>query len=405
MSRERAHMKLKLISPGQLPFYTPDDNYPQWYPRLGLPILAALTPSEWEVTIIEGRDAEFIDFDEDTDLVGLSVLTPFAFRAYEIADIYRERGVTTILGGVHPSALPDEAKGHADAVVIGEGENVWKQILEDFKQGELGDFYRSNEATRLDELPLPRRDLLDSSKYSNAEMIMPTRGCPVGCGFCLVPWLHGRAYRIRPIEKVLQEINALENHQEKLIIFPENLLGHRIYATRLFEAIEPLGISVSAEGHLPQLRDESYLAAIKRGGCHTIYVETEMVSKRKEAQKLEAYEEAIKKIKDMGIKVIMNFTAGYDEDDRDVFEETVEFIDRNKLTACVVQFLVPWPGTRLFQKMEAEGRIIDRNWAHYDNTGVIFRPRQMSVKELQEGCRHVWAYLNSHRSGDHENPR
>ncbi len=381
-------MRLKLISPGQLPYYTLDINrYPIWYYRLSLPILAALTPPEWEVEIVEGKDADSLDYSEDVDLVGLSVLTPFALKAYKIADAYRENGVPVIIGGYHPTAVPQEAKEHADAVAIGESDMIWTQILQDFKQGTLGDFYRQKELSRMEKVPIPRRDLLDMDNYARVHHIMPVRGCNGDCGFCVVPWIRGRGFRARPVAEVVKEIGTLQDVHERPFIIPENFMRNRAYARELFRALEPLNVRWSAEGYLPlsQFRDVDFLKAAKRAGCYSIYVETEMVSEQKNPRKLKAYEGSLAAISNEGIDTILNFTIGYDDDTPDVFEETIRFVEKTRPTSYIGQILTPWPGTALFQKMESEGRILHRNWKYYDNSRVVFKPKLMNMNQLHNG--------------------
>ncbi len=391
-------MKLKLVAPGQLDYYKIEGR-PIWYYRLALPIVAAVTPPDWEVLpIVEGKGAYSLDYDEDVDVVGMSFLTPFALDAYQIADAYRERGKTVIFGGVHASAVPQEAKQHADSVVIGEPEMIWPQILEDFKRGELQDFYRQSEPTKLESMPVPRRDLLDPSNYANYHHVIPTRGCNIGCGFCVVPWLHGKSFRFNPIERVIQEIKSLPNLDTiESIITSENFLSHKKYALELFKAIEPLEITWGAAAYLPHLRDESFLDAAKKAGCMSYYIETEMVSKKKDPKMLEAYQDATRKMVDRGLNVLLNFTVGYDDDSPEIFEETVRFVQDYAPRGFSIQILTPWPETALFKRLEEEGRILHRNWKYYDNGRVVYKPKKLSMGQLQKGFFDVYKSFESIR--------
>ena len=392
-------MKLKLIEPGKLPFYNIGERYPLWYPSMMLPSVAAVTPGDWQLEIVESSAVDSIDFDEDVDLVGISVFTVHSKKAYKLSDEYRNKGVKTILGGVHCTALPDESIKHADAVVIGEVENIWQEVLTDFKEGNLKKFYRSRVPPDLLNLPLPRIDLLKNSNYANVNPVIPSRGCPLKCGFCLVPYFHGRTYRQQPVKRVLKEIEWIrENRGDNTAInFPENILSDKAYATGIINAIKPLNLKFGAEGYLPHLQDETFLDVLKQGGCYSIYAETEMVSKKKDAALFEAYEAAARMIYDKGIALIMNFTLGYDDDDEEVFTETWNFIERHHMAMFAIQLLVPWPGTPLFDTLKSENRIIENDWSLYDNNHVVFKPKLMSVDKLQNGYFDIWRAIQQRR--------
>jgi radical SAM superfamily enzyme YgiQ (UPF0313 family) len=386
----RKKMKLKLIAPGQIYYYT-SKVHPLWYPSLGMPIIAALTPAEWEVSITDGEEAEHLDFDEDVDLVGIHTLTPHANKAYEVADSYRERKVKTVLGGPHPTGIPGEAKQHADAVVIGEGDNVWHQLLEDVKKGELKDFYRSSDFVNPAKIPLPRIDLLDTSNYAGIHPLMPSRGCPLGCDFCLTSIKHGRKMRERPLENVAQELELVKKKRGKDVSISvlENPQTNKAYMEKLCAVLETAEVKWSVEAHLPLLGDENYLKMLKKANCHLIYTQIKAITKDISAKKARLYEENVKKVRDAGIELTINFMIGYDDHEKSVFFDVWDFVEKCQPTALAMELITPWPGTPLFKRLKNEGRIRTEDWSQYDNAHVVFQPKRMTMDEM------YWGYVES----------
>jgi radical SAM superfamily enzyme YgiQ (UPF0313 family) len=378
-------MKLKLIEPGKIPFFS-KDAAPGWHPMLGLSLLAAITPPEWEISIVDGDAVDNLDYDEDLDLVGVSILSVHAAKGYEVLDAYREKGVKTVAGGCHPTFLPEEAQQHADAVVIGEGEALWPQVLEDAKKGKLKKLYKADRYVDASKIPIPRIDLLDDTEYANVQQLIPTRGCPKGCLICIVPVRHGLAVRKRAVSEVVEELKLIQKLRGKdvLISIPENPTIDREYANQLCPALEPLQADLSIEGYLPQFRDEDYLKMLKKAGCNLIYAQVEGLTDANKAKRLPIYEESVKKTKDAGIDLIVNFMVAFDDQDKSVFFETWDFIDKLNLVAAV-EVLTPWPGTPLFRKMKKEKRIITEDWSQYDGCHVVFKPRLMTEDEARWG--------------------
>ncbi|NIS83191.1 MAG: radical SAM protein [Anaerolineales bacterium] len=380
-------MRILLLSPGQLKGYRRfDSNHPVFpiiYPRLGIRILAALTPASHEVSIIEGDRTEGIDFDQEVDLVGISVLTPHAIHAYRIADEFRSRNKVVILGGPHPTLNASEAKRHADAVVVGEAELVWLPLLQDVQQGNLKPYYQSDGAVLWDEIPSPLRLASDDQHYSTAFPIETGRGCRIGCEFCLVGEMFGTAFNPRPVEQVIQEIETAKRlvGEAPAIIFSENLLGNPTHAKEFCKRIAPLRVDWSAEGDFYHFSDEEYLDLIQQAGCCFIYIETKMVSRRVNPRLYDLYGETIDAILKRDIPLSINFTVGYDDHDEALVMDTIEFISKGNIAPySSAQILVPWPGTPLFQRLEREGRILTRNWASYNNRSLVFQPKNFSIE-------------------------
>ena len=386
-------MKILLLNPGMFV-----SRYLGYYPRLGLRILAALTPPEHTVTIVEGKDCDLIQFTGEWDLVGISALTPHVQRAYYMADRFRVSRVPVVLGGIHASGNPEEASQHADAVCIGEGELVWPQILQDAQTRQFKPFYRADRPVDRATLINPRRLPTDRHKYGSFP-VETGRGCPVGCVFCFAPVLFGPCFQPREVKRVvadIQEVLELTQHYPQTqITFSENLLPHKAYARTLFAALEGLNVHFGVEGRFEGLQDDEYLKAIGRAGCTNIYVETKMVSARKEPEVYAMYAETVRRILDKGIETSINFTVGYDDHDQDIYDDTWNFLTRNNfLRYSYVQLFVPWPGLPVFKRMEQEGRILNRNWSNYDNRHVVFRPKLMSPEELERLHDQFWQALS-----------
>lgn len=364
------------------------------FSRFGLATVAALCPEDTDVRIINDS-IDTIDFDQKVDLVGLTAMTSTAPRAYEIADKFRERGVPVILGGIHATALPQEASLHADTVVLGEAEGVMNDVINDFKIGKLKRFYQATERPSLVDLPLPRWDLLNGSKYyTEVNMVQTTRGCPFNCSFCSVSDFFGQTYRTRPIPDVVREIKQL-NSRTPLFIVDDNVAGRPVYARELFKALIPLNIRWFGQSSVLIARDEELLRLAARSGCLGLFIGFESLSSSnmREAGKttnyVQNYGTVIKKIHDSGIGIVGAFIFGFDSDDDGVFEETVRFIENNQLELASFSILTPLPGTQLHKRMEKQGRIIDRDWAKYTCGEVVFRPKLLTVDQLQNG--YYWA--------------
>ncbi len=373
------------------------------FSRLGMATVAALFPDDVRVRIINDG-IEAIDFDERIDLVGITAMTSTAPRAYEIADSFRERGVPVILGGIHPTALPQEASLHADSVVIGEAEGVMDDVVEDMRSGRLKKFYRAANRPSLAGLPLPKRDLLNGNRfYAEWDMIQTTRGCPFRCDFCSVSEFFGQTYRTRPIQDVVEEVKSLGNRRA-IFFVDDNIAGRPAYTKKLLKALIPLRVRWFGQGSVLIANDRELLSLAHDSGCFGLFIGFESLSGRslkqvnKGTNHVRDYSTAIKKIHDSGIGIVGAFIFGFDSDDEGVFEETVRFIDRNQVELASFSILTPLPGTRLYKQMDDQGRITERDWAKYTCGEVVFRPKLLTVDKLQDG--YYWArrQTSSYRS-------
>jgi radical SAM superfamily enzyme YgiQ (UPF0313 family) len=348
--------------------------------------VAALTPKDVEVTLID-EHVDRIDFEEKVDLVGITSLTATAPRAYEIGDEFKKRGVKVVLGGIHPSVLPEEAIQHADSVVIGEAENLWPEVIGDFKKKRLKKFYQSLEKPSLENLPLPRRDLLQGKRYLTKNFIQTTRGCPFDCDFCSVTKFFGKRHRFRPVGDVIKEIESLEGNFT--VFADDNVIAHKKYAKELFKALIPCKKRWFSQADLTMSQDDELLKLAAQSGCEGVYIGFESLTDigLKKFKRYINFKEAINKLKSYGIRVEGSFIFGFDSDDKKAFEKTLKFTQELRLDVATFHLLTPLPGTKLYEKLEKENRIVERDWLKYDLSTVVFKPQQMTREELQEGVR------------------
>jgi len=360
------------------------------FPLLSPSLLAGLTPSHHEVSIMDESLTE-IDFDREVDLVAITAITPVAPRGYEIGDQFRQRGKKVVIGGIHASWLPEEAKRHADSVAIGEADEIWTEILKDAEKGDLKPFYRQEGRTDLSRLPVPRRDLLPPKGYLFHNLIQTTRGCPYDCEFCSVTALHGRSYRMRPISEVEKELQSLERSKAYIFFVDDNIVGNPSHARELFAMLSHYRLRWVSQGPIHVAEDEELVQRMARAGCHGLFIGFESLREEnldlmgKRINRVEAYGRGIQKLHDAGIGVYASFVFGYDYDDGSVFDEFIEFAERNRIEGAFLPLLTPFPGTRIHQRLKQEGRILTEDWSKYDMATVVFQPKRMSVEELQEG--------------------
>ena len=372
------------------------NKYP--IPQLSLPTIAGLTDSRFEVTITDDN-IEDIDFDAKPDLVGITTMTALAPRAYEIAQEFRKRGVPVILGGIHASMLPEEAAQYADCIVIGEAEDVWPAALEDFIQGKLKKVYRGTGRHTLVNLPKPRLDLLKRGRYFSSSLLMASRGCPHDCHYCSVTTFWGKGFRYRPIPEVIEELKSLPG---RMVFFADdNLYGNKVYAKKLFREMIPLKKKWSCQGDSLIANDAELLRLAAESGCQWIFIGIESISEKNLAQmrksfnKVKQYKESFKKVHDAGINVFGSFIFGLDEDDKNVFKDTVDFAIDAKLDAANFYILTPLPGTKLFQEMKDGGRLLHTEWDKYDANHVVFKHPKLTSEELLDGLIFAYKYFYS----------
>lgn len=355
---------------------------------MNLPILAALTPSDWDVEIHDARVVA-LDYKQNVDLVGITALTAEIPSAYAIADKFREKGVPVVLGGIHVSALPEEALEHADAVVVGEAEYIWKDLLQDLGRGMLRRVYRAEKLCDMIHMQSPCMRLLDKKMYVNFNVLQATRGCPFDCDYCAVTGVFGRTFRTRPVEEVIADIKSFD--ARNFFFVDDNLCGDPRYSKEVFKALIPLKKTWGGQTSITFAQDNQLLELYAQSGGQYAFIGFETISEESLAAinkrwgQANAYGEAIRRIHRAGINIVGSFIFGLDDDDPSIFQRTFEFIMEHGIDAVQFHILTPFPGTRLFDTMKAEGRIIDSDWEKYNTCEVVFQPKKMTVKELQDG--------------------
>lgn len=375
--------------------------------QLTLPLLAALTPAEFEVAAID-ENVEPVDFDREVDLVAITALTPTAPRAYEIADEFRRRGRKVVLGGVHPSLMINEAAAHADTVVVGEAEDSWPKLLEDLRNGGIKPVYESSNKMELAGLPTPRRDIMREDAYLKIPKVETSRGCPFRCSFCSTTVFYGSRMRYRPVEEVVAEV---KDAQHRFVFFTDNnITANKKYAKRLFKALAPLKIYWLSQGSLDMADDDELMDLAQESGCVGMLVGFESLSEenitemgKNASNQVADYERKIRIFHKHKIGLIGCFVFGFDGDDEAVFKKTVKFIKRHNIETPQFTVLTPFPGTALRDQMEAEGRILHSDWKKYDVGNVVFQPKMMTPEELQAGynwaCEQVYSKWAVFRRG------
>ncbi len=359
---------------------------------LALALLAGLTPEDIEVRFYDDR-IEPIPYDEATDLVAVNVETYTAKRSYHIAREYRQRGVPVVLGGYHPTLVPQEAGRHADAILIGEAEGIWEQICEDARAKQLRTVYQRNDAPVLKGCRA-KRTIFNRKTYLPVTLIESARGCPYACQFCSVSSFFRHTYRPRPIPEIIEEIRQIG----KSIVFfvDDNITCDPQRAKQLFQALIPLNIKWISQGSIDMANDESMLTLMKASGCLGVLMGFESLDQKNLTQmgkqwnlQYRSYEQALQRFRDHGIVIYGTFVFGYDQDTLDTVQETLEFAIKQKMFLAAFNHLVPFPGTPLYRHFKSEGRLLSDNWwldPRYKFGDVAFHPRKMSAEDLSRAC-------------------
>jgi len=366
---------------------------------LAVPTLASLTPVHHELRVFD-ENIEKIDYTWNPDLVGISVRTMYANRAYAISDEFRKRGVRTVLGGIHPSMCPEEAGLHCDSVVIGEAENIWGQLLKDAEERNLKKVYKAESFTDLQVSPAIIRSPLSRGRYLQ-DIVQTTKGCPFHCEFCSVYAFDGQKIRNKSIDQIIAEIRDINctgsQYKKKKAVFfaDDNIIANKKFARELFLALKPHNINWSCQASINISEEDELLRLMSECGCGAILIGFESISQdnlkamHKSINQRFVYADAIAKIQSYGILVHSAFIVGYDHDTETGFNELIEFIQKTNLLMPLINILTPFPGTELFKRLEKEGRILHKDWSKYDARHVVFQHTNLSSEELENGFRKV----------------
>lgn len=371
-------------------------------PMLGLLYIAASINKEHDVTVIDEVHGVIEEF-RYYDIVGISGMTLHANRMYYLGDQYRKLGCYVVMGGVHVSFMVEEALQHADTVIVGEGENLWKEFLEDINNEKPKKVYRSNQQLELSKLPKIDLKLVDGDAYKaprgTLNSIITTRGCPNHCAFCCVKKMFNSNFRTRPVDCVIEEIDQLERN---IIIFQDdNIIGNLNYAKELFSKMIPLQRKWGGQASINVADNSELLDTMEKSGCRTLFIGFESINPdninqihKNGVNKTYKYEEQIKRLHDKGIKIFGSFIVGFDDDTESVFDDIYEFCVKTKVDFPIVNCLTPFPGTDLYYRLIQENRIIDSNWDKYNLNNVVIRPKNMEPDELQYQYSTLSFYLN-----------
>jgi radical SAM superfamily enzyme YgiQ (UPF0313 family) len=361
-------------------------------PQLTLGVISALTPPEIELDVVE-EEIEEINFDKYYDLVGISCMTAVAPRAYQLSSVFRKKGAKVVLGGIHPTVMPGEAITHCDCVVIGEAEGCWGKLLEDFRRNRLKKFYQSFNFD-LAKFPIPK--LNHNHTPFHVTPILSTRGCPYNCEFCSVTDLYGKKVRHRLIQDIVKEMATRDG--KKFFFLDDNIIGDVKFSRELFTALCDLRIGWVGQASISLTKNKALLGLAKKSGCAALFIGIESVSSdnlkrlRKTPNDAKEYNQAIKIIQDLGILFHASLVFGFDDDDRSIFEKSLDFLNENRIASATLNILTPYPGTTIFKRFKKEGRLLSQNWRDYNHRTVVFRPKKMTPEELAEGF--IWIGKN-----------
>lgn len=389
-------MKVKMILPAlteaESPFWRPIKY--SLFPPLGLATLAGYLDMDDEVEI-QDQHVEELNLNDTPDLVVIQVYITNAYRAYKIADHYRNKGIYVILGGVHVTSLPEEAKPHADSIFIGPGEQTFPQFLKDFKNKLPLKVYNSTIRT-LDKIPPIRRDLIKRHLYLVPNLIVVTRGCPHHCDFCYKDAFFegGKSFYTQQVDEALAEIDRLPG--KHLYFLDDHLLGNGKFATELFEGMKGMNRLFQGAATIDSILRGNLIEKAADAGLRSLFVgfetcSSENLKQSNKKQNLEKdYIQAVNRLHSLGIMINGSFVFGMDDDDKDVFKRTVDWGVTNSITTATFHIQTPYPGTRLFKNMEEQGRIITKNWDLYDTRNVVYKTTKLSAEDLKNG--YDWAY-------------
>ena len=374
------------------------------YAPLTLTTLASLVPPEVSTDLqIVDEGIQDVDLDLDADLIGITVITGTAVRAYELSDHFRARGIAVVLGGVHVTLVPDDAAPHADAIVVGYAEETWPELLRDFAAGRMRARYNQSPGLKLENLPFARRDMVQRHAYITTNVFEATRGCVHRCEFCVVP----SAWGLKPYQKPVQDVAAdIEQYlrgrwPRKLIFIDLNLIADTAYAARLFEALIPLHVKWFGLSTTLLAKDKPLLELAARSGCTGLLMGFESLTPANLKQSHKGfnspgeYRDLVELLHRYGITLMACFTFGMDYDTPEVFMQTAQFAVDAHIDLPRFAIVTPFPGTTLYRRLESEGRILTRNWELYDGQHVVFRPARMSAAEVYAGHERAWKYTYS----------
>ncbi len=361
---------------------------------------AAATPKNVAIEMTDEVVGMKVNYKSDADIVAIFMSTPDAYKAYDIARKFKEKGKTIVLGGLHTKFMQEEAKANCGTILVGEVEGIWEELLNDFRNNQLKPKYERTTPIDLAELNPYPLNIIDPAHYDYTWSVVVSRGCPYSCDFCLVPEFSPR-YRMRPVKNIVSEVKAAKAWGiEWCELHSDNLTVNKKYAMELFKQLKPLNMNFYAETTIKISEDDELMKAAAEGGLKMILVGLETISKAalKEQNKgfvnPDKMKEQIEKINSFGIKVISDFLFGFDDHDHNIFEDTYQHTKDFKLEEIFPHLLIPFPGTKTYEKFDNDGRILTKDWSKYDGTHAVFQPKQMMPEDLENGTYWFWQKHN-----------
>jgi radical SAM superfamily enzyme YgiQ (UPF0313 family) len=362
------------------------------FQQITMPYLGARVPPGWQVIHVD-EEAQAVDRNIHVDVVGITFHTPSAYHAYEIADHFRARGICVVMGGPHVTLLPEEAALHADAIFVGEAEGQWEEFLAGFTSGDYRRSYQPAGDLSLEGAPMARKELFHRRDFTSG-VLFATRGCPNQCDFCVIKLMYPHKLRKRPVAEVAAEFASFAGRV--IIFWDDNIAADLEYAKALFRAITPYHKWWSSQASIHAGRDDEFLELAARSGCKQLFLGLESISQQsmldvhKGFSRVDEYRPIIARIHAHGIAVQAGIVFGFDFDTPQIFADTLDFLEEAGVQNATFNILTPYPGTPLFQRMEAAGRILTRDWRKYNSrSDVVFQPSGMSAAELLAGFRYA----------------
>lgn len=382
-------IKIKLISP-KMSLRPMDSEFKRrMSPSLTLVTLASLTPQPHTV-YIEDENLNSINFNDKPDLVGISVNVDTSYRAFEISKKYREQGIKVIFGGIHASSNPDLVSNHCDSICIGEAEELWCGIINDFLNNNLQNLYYNSNSTNLEKVPLPKWDFVPKNEYLYHNIIVTSRGCPFKCEFCYNSCDYvDSTYRNRPISNVIEEIISLNTKQ--VMFIDDNLIGNIKWTNDFLDTIKPMNLTWHGAVSTNLVHYPDLIRKMAESGCRSLFIGFESINSNsiqsinKGQNRVSEYEKLINELHHNNIMVNASLVFGFDHDTKDTFPQTLEWLIKNKIETMTSHILTPYPGTKLYKRLEGENRIIDYDLSKYNTSNVVFQPKYMSPNELRNG--------------------
>jgi len=363
-------------------------------------ILKSLTPKHIKCVLFDER-LEEISYDEQTDLVAMTVETFTAKRSYEIARIYRNRNIPVVMGGFHPTLMPEEVMEHSDSIVKGDAEGIWPDLVKDAEKGELKRVYKSNVWPEISGI-IPDRTIFENKKYTPVHLLQFSRGCRFNCDFCSIHSFYGHTLRQRRVQDLVEEINGLE--KKHVFFADDNIFVNKKKASELLNALIPLKVKWSCQVSIDIVKNVRLLQLMKKSGCFSVLVGLETLNENNLKQmnknwtSVKDYKKSLKQFKKHKIMVTGTFVIGYDYDTPDTFEKILNFAIKNKFFLSHFNPLMPTPGTGLYERLDKEKRLLKTPWwlhPDYRYGQAMFVPKNMTPEQLEKGCYDIRTRFNS----------